>query len=514
MLKKICRLFLGLVACMGSACVTPTHASSALSPDVVLTHIQSASPKRTKDEMVSIYNNTPNEINITNWCLKNKSVEFACFKTGNPSLAYYLPAYSFAVVVTESFLEFNSFSPEIATVIFTVTNQGNGSIITSNDSISLLDTDKSVIDTFAWTSASPIPEGQIAVRSRSIAVPYLYETSELTNNWSYGILTEMPVNQAELWGVSFTDDNENPDNTTPDDNTSDNADIPTENILSVVITELLPNAVGTDDGKEFIELFNPNSDAAIDLSNYKLRVGKQLEKSYSFPAGTVLEPLQYQAFTNNEIRFSLLNTTSSVQLEYLGMAIGDVITYVSPKDGQAWVLIDGVWMYTASPTPGAINSIPLVTNEGSVATTSVSNLKPCAANQYRNPATNRCKLIATKTSTLTPCKAGQYRNPETNRCRNIATAQSALKPCNEGQERNPETNRCRNIVKMTSANYGVKDATTQADGAATRWYWWLGIGGIIVSILGYATWEWREELQKVWRVLSLMLKQKFGRTKQ
>ena len=69
MLKKIWRLFLGLVVCIGSACVTPTHASSAES--VVLTHIQAAGTAGAKDEFIALHNNSAVEVEVTNWCVAN-----------------------------------------------------------------------------------------------------------------------------------------------------------------------------------------------------------------------------------------------------------------------------------------------------------------------------------------------------------------------------------------------------------------------------------------------------------
>lgn len=60
---------------------------------------------------------------------------------------------------------------------------------------------------------------------------------------------------------------------------------------------------------------------------------------------------------------------------------------------------------------------------------------------------------------------------------------------------------------MTSTNYGVKGISTEA--TPTNWYMWLGIFGVVALILGYAAWEWREEL----RQLGTLLWQKVARLK-
>ncbi len=123
--------------------------------------------------------------------------------------------------------------------------------------------------------------------------------------------------------------------------------------------------------------------------------------------------------------------------------------------------------------------------------------KSCAANQYRHPETNRCRLIPSEDE-ATPCKQNQYRNEETNRCRSIAATTTQV-ACKEGQERNPETNRCRNIKKMTKTDYGVLGATSK--GQPSQWYIVLAIVAVMTILLGYAAWEWRNELKTFYQKL-------------
>jgi hypothetical protein len=495
MLKKISKLFLGLVVCAGSAYVTPTYASSATS--VVLVHIQAAGPSNAKDEMISIFNNTSDAVDITDWCLGNKSnVKFACFATGDPGLAYSLPPHSFAVAASESFVTAHAVLPETITHIFTVTNQSSGSIVNSSDTISLFDKAGAVIDKFQWNTA--IPSGKIAMRNTSGATPTTYDTLDPLLSWTYGSLADMPSSQVEVVELENELPTENPEIPEPE--------TPVIVVPSVhpIITEVLPNPQGADAGNEFIELYNPLSDAAIALSSYVLRVGKELEKSYTFPATAVLQPGQYVAFYNSEIGFTLLNSTSRLQLAYDDTPVGEVIVYDTPKDDHAWAFVGETWLYTNRPTPNNANVASFIELDDEQISTS---LKPCAANQYRSTETNRCRLITTATSSPQPCTAGQYRSPDTNRCRNLAAASSSLSPCKEGQERNAETNRCRNSVKMTNADYAVEGVTTSNQGIS--WYWWLGIGGIVASVVAYAVWEWRVELRQVLRKLQA----KFARNK-
>jgi hypothetical protein len=177
--------------------------------------------------------------------------------------------------------------------------------------------------------------------------------------------------------------------------------------------------------------------------------------------------------------------------------------YSSPPDGESWAFIEYTWQYTNQPTPGASNLLRMSQDEPEVAT-SVSVPKPCASNQYRNPETNRCRLISsTTTNTPAPCKVGQIRNVETGRCKAVAT--STATACKEGQERSAETNRCRTVKKLSTANYGVKGTSSQQQ-TGMGWYMWAAIGGIVLLILGYGVWEWRDELKKLFQ----MVKAKFA----
>lgn len=306
-------------------------------------------------------------------------------------------------------------------------------------------------------------------------------------------------------------------------------------LLPLQITELLPNAVGGDIGNEFIEIYNPN-DSDVSLSYYLLYIGSDYTHFYSFPVGSHIGPGQYIAFTNDDIKFTLVNTTSSVWLRSIDSAvIVDTPIYYKPDDGMSWALIDGVWQYTNQVTPNAANLPSLIKTVAVVSaqTSSESDLKPCAANQYRSPETNRCRLIPITDSILTPCRDGQYRSEETNRCRNIASdvagltqcaegqernpetnrcrsvailGTSELAPCKEGQERNPDTNRCRNVVSdMPQADFAPK----QASQTENNYVLWWSIAGVGLVAIIYGIWEWRQEIGRLVHKLGGL----FGRRK-
>lgn len=298
-------------------------------------------------------------------------------------------------------------------------------------------------------------------------------------------------------------------------------------LLPLVINEVYPNAKGSDEGEEYIELYNPN-DSELMLEGYRLRIG-DASKEFLFPADAFITAKGYAAFRDSDLGFTLTNTRSKVALLAVN---GDIVSetpyYELAKEGEAWALIDGIWRYTNRPTFNAANSASEQIEEPQEEV-SVADLKPCAANQYRNEETNRCRLLASTTSELTPCKEGQvrneetnrcratvaiaggltpckegqYRSEETNRCRSIATDASTLTPCKAGQERNPETNRCRNATQQAATDIAFAPEPVKQDPAAFAGWW--AVGGIGALAVGRLGWEWREEIVKGIRAIGSFL---------
>jgi Lamin Tail Domain len=293
-------------------------------------------------------------------------------------------------------------------------------------------------------------------------------------------------------------------------------------LLPLYITEVLPNAVGSDEGHEYVEIYNPH-DTTIDLALYRLIVGVDSPKLYAFPVGSMVEAHSYTVFSDDDMPFTLVNSISQVGMQTEdGAIIDQTPMYDSPAEGMAWSLIDASWQFTDTPTPGADNIATVVVYDPDVEE-AVVGLKPCAPSQYRSPETNRCRLlvsigsslaackdgqyrseatnrcrsIASDADTLTPCSDTQYRNVETNRCRTLASVDGSLVACKVGQERNPDTNRCRNVMSSTipAAAFAVEPV---ADTAGAFVGWWA-LGGIGLVAVGYGVWEWRVEITKAIR---------------
>ncbi len=525
MLKTFRGLVLGLVVLVGSACVTPTHASST--SQILLTHIQAGSATSALDEIIVMYNNGPNPQDISEWCFTNKTgVYFACFNFGGPNLSLILPAYRYAVMVSDSVATTMEHSQYTAS--FEPTHGGYGSLTAGSDELTLVDSRLEPIDAHSWGSSLAggshlfriaIGDGLSKyvdtdaqtdwIKSTTLLRPFangaeVVQAPELTD--ACNNIEELQVIPPQ--GFVYLSDGSCVDRLSLLEEPQEEGDTENQNPdgspgdYPIHISEILPNITGSDAGGEFVELYNTSA-VVVNLSGYEILMGKSLEKSVMLPEIQV-EPGEYVALYNDTLSFSLLNTENRVALRYAGVTFSE-LAYSNPKDDMAWALIDGVWQYTNRPTPNKANLVTVEDNLSGEATQE-STLKPCASNQYRSPETNRCRLIETSSTSLKPCQPGQERNPDTNRCRSTEAATKTQTACKEGYERNAETNRCRKIVKMTETDYSVLGVQDETDGGS-GWYVWVAGGVALIAGLGYAAWEWRRELKG----LIIRAREKFGR---
>ena len=511
MLKAFLGLLVSVVVLLSSAYVTPAYAASAT---VLITHIQAGGSGAATQEFVSIYNNGDEVIDISGWCLTNKNnIVFACFST-NPGQSLELPARTYAVAGS---IPLTAALPSVHfAATYAPLSQSSGSITGGGDTVSLLNQTGRLIDQHAWTTS--LTGGTQLERHKQLLESALYDDTDTPSDWSVVSPAHIPDDGTVLRTstIDVCINIEGEQVLPPAGMTVDVAGICRERIvIKVEVSEILPNAIGTDEGNEFIELFNPN-DSAVDLAGYILWVGPDTMTAYDFPSGVIIAAHTYLSFSNAVIPFSLLNSSSRVRVTTEdGVVVGETPVYTDPKDGASWATIGGVWQYSTLPTPGTEN---VAVAPDDIVDAASPSVVACAINQYRNPQTGRCRLLSTAGSTVTPCKDGQYRSEETNRCRNIASdtkslvpcdageersaetgrcrklvVATAAAPCKQGQERSPETNRCRTVTKMVNADYAVVNAKTDNGGA---WYAWIAIGGIVLLALGYAIWEWHAEIGK------------------
>lgn len=184
------------------------------------------------------------------------------------------------------------------------------------------------------------------------------------------------------------------------DSTPSSGDPDTTTILSQPqITELLPNPASpqTDAKDEFIELYNPY-DEPILLAGYTLETGETTKHRYVFPVGAVLLANEYKAFYITQTETGLSNGGGQARLyNAAGTIVAATDVYDNAPDGKSWAKIDGVWQWSALPTPSAGNA------PGVAAATAL--LKP--ANPKKAPAVKAANAKAAKVTTPKATKPKQ-----------------------------------------------------------------------------------------------------------
>jgi hypothetical protein len=566
-------------------CGLNVQGALATSPNLVISHLQLGDAVSASDEFVEVYNNGQTDTDITNWCLYYASAtslqigsKLGCFVPSGENFHLYLPSYSYAFAASTVLLQNQpnigsdiTFSAGLSgtaghvRIVDAMTNEvdrvgwGLGAALPETlfatapsagnilqrkhvpSSQALQDTDNNSADfevipamnSYTYGSLyevedictnilgvqATVPDGLTTDGSGNCLPP----PADLCTNID-GLQTEVPSGYLlDADGLCQADACANLDSlqtSVPDGYYLNDQAICMLDLKPLRLNEILPNPVGSDDGNEFIELFNPNN-VAIDLTQYRLQIGSDTPKVYSFPATSVVPALGYSVFSNNDIAFTLVNSAGVISLISADNQIVDTPPpYSNAADGMAWALINGMWQYTNQPTPGSQN-LPSVEPD-SVETIVATTLKPCASNQYRSPDTNRCRLIVTSSgSTLAPCKDGQYRSEITNRCRSIAADVNALTPCAANQERNPDTNRCRLVASTAAALSVCKPGQERspdtnrcrtvastavpsvgfavepiADSPSVSIGWWVA-GGAAVVAFAYGIWEWHVEVGKL-----------------
>lgn len=477
-------------------------------PPIVIAQIQVGVSGDSSDEYVSIYNNGSTVVDVTGWCVRNKSKVFACLDTPDTEYSMDPGAY----------IGFSRHPDRPGEHGFVISLQpGSNHIVASNNTIQLVQGDM-VIDSISWTSQ---PSGAFYALERDWDMLSLGQLQVGNSGWSWKKSLAVYGRVLELIecgdGVVVLEGEECPA-------------VEVANPCSgLVISEIAANV-----DTQFIELYNEN-EVAVSIAGCRLQTNRN-SKVFVFPEQTVLEAHGFTAVSIADTDLTLTKTTSGEV--YLLSSDGRVevtaVAYSNLSKDTSWAFVEGGWVQTYKATPGSENiylqyppcedgyvrnidtgrcnrlasESPAVLDCGegrernpgtgrcrNIPT--VAELAPCKEGQYRSEETNRCRSIAVAVaSVLKPCADDQFRNPLTNRCKKIASSDDiALADCGEGRERNPVTNRCRNILASTPPNaaFAVEPIKDSAD----AFIGWWALGVVVLAGTTYGVWEWREEISRI-----------------
>jgi hypothetical protein len=124
-------------------------------------------------------------------------------------------------------------------------------------------------------------------------------------------------------------------------------------IVSLRLSELLPNPVGTDTEGEFIEVQNFGAQDA-GLAGWKI-TNPASGKTFVLPNVTIAAG-GWRQFPYVESRLQLSNSGGTISLVAPDETAVDTVTYGSAADGKSYArAADGAWGWNRVPTPGAAN---------------------------------------------------------------------------------------------------------------------------------------------------------------
>ena len=322
---------------------------------IVISEIQTASASDASQEFVELYNPTSSSNSLEGWVLEYASSSGTTW-TKKSTLAGTIPAYGFYLIATTGYLGAD------ATM--------NSGLAGSGGHVRIKNTNGTVIDLVGWGTAAHAEAAPVAAPLAGGSVERIPgRLSQAAGNGEDSDNNSNDFVQRETSEPqSSSSSHEDPTLVPPD--VPDAEPDPLEQplvitmYLPVTISEALPDPASplTDAKDEFIELYNPN-DMPVNLKGYVIRTGSDF-KSYYTIGDSSIEAGGYLSFYSVDTKLGLVNSGGAVQvLDPLGNILDTTDPYAAAKAGQAWADINGVWMWTLEPTPGAANVLSQATGK-------------------------------------------------------------------------------------------------------------------------------------------------------
>ncbi len=362
---------------LGSISAEPIQAAPLL-----ISEIQTGSSLSASEEFIELYNNSDQTIDLAQYAIEYYSASaMALSPSGSPTQTIRLsgtlyPKGYFLATSTNYLTEKSNllFSPTLAD---------------AGGALRLLRGSSSTEDLVGWGTAklyekAPHPKaGNGKSLSRNISLDEAQDTND--NSVDFDILAlPTPDNTNVASAQEPEPEPELPPITSPIPDVS-------MALSPLFITEVLPNPASpaTDEDDEYIELYNPN-DQIISLAGYQLESGNSFSYQYLFTDGFV-PALGYYTIFSKDSSLTLSNTSGVVRLKDPSAdVISQTAPYENADDGSAWALLDGIWQWTLSPTPSAINTLRLPIAPLPKTVSSSKSAKPKAV------ASSKIKTASTK----------------------------------------------------------------------------------------------------------------------
>lgn len=449
-------LVMAVLVCNFSYLLHTRKVAADVMPSMLIYAIQTASTVSASDELVVLMNISDQPINLKDWELQYQSTAGSTWSVKSKLTAVAYPRQYYIVATNNILIEpvHDSLTAGMAGggghVRLVMPASGGGQ----------------QVDLLGWgTAAHPLGSaavapaaGQMLIRNLDTDDMPIYsgnnandftESSmlpELTSTPDVVVPTPSPVettesnaNQEEVSEVpqtpEVTPSEESPISDEPPAPTAlpelAPQDDPRVVSSALRITELLPNPAlpALDSEAEFVELFNSGSQT-IQLEGYTLYTGSGL--TFKAPLIGDILPGAYRSFAATEYRQALGNSTGRAELRFGDTIIDTSPAYNAAAEGVAWALIDGVWQWTATPTPAGENILNLVAAKSTSVAAKASPTPKSKSTTVKSTAktgAKTTKTAATKTATSKASKTSEtdnngsqevYEEPAASANRNIA----------------------------------------------------------------------------------------------
>ena len=417
--------------------LTPTTSYQLASPDVLITEVQTGTTLSGSDEFIELYNNSDATIDFADSANGGKT-QWKLQYFAKSKLAAMLPGSSLADgwnmtggsanTATKTIILNGSIAPR-SYFVLSALGYNPGSIETdmnfssglaadggalqlvSVETLTPTTTKTNIYDRVAWAGASldlesnwiqtPPIVGNTLQRTLNAEDRYTDENNVLAP-WDVGAMTPKST-----WEEAQTDgepvrETEPPVDTTPpvtDPVGEDPKPQSNEGLVPPVITELLPNPA-SDEGDEFIELYNPNTEA-FDLKGFELQTGTSSIHSFVITSDTMLPAEKYTVLKYDETKLALSNSGGrSRLLNTAKQIVSETAVYGTAKEGLSWSIDDlGIWRWTDTVTPEAENLITMAQSplQAIVARSKLAQAQKVKGVSTKKSATPKAKVAKKKT---------------------------------------------------------------------------------------------------------------------
>ncbi len=345
---------------------TDTNAEANARSNLLLVEIQTGSQTSASEEFVELYNRGDDSLELTGIKLQYRSAGGSDWLTRVNLSGAVLPRARFLISSYDD-------GANIKSSLSLAKDGGHLRLFRPANSDGEAD---SVLDQVAWgdaqypavpAMAAPAPAAGESLKRRLDEDGKFIDTD---TDMADFILSQDPTPYGLLSPPVAPEDDESDDEPLPDDSATQNETSPTDEMDNtddlaqplvsypqIDITELLvdPKPPQTDANDEFVELYNPNA-GSVDLDGYVLQTGSKYNYSYPLPNITIA-PKSYLAFYSADTGLVLANSGGSARLlNGLGEVVYEVPAYAKARAGESWALINGLWQWSAKPTPSEANT--------------------------------------------------------------------------------------------------------------------------------------------------------------